>query len=152
MTAYRVVDDHSELGGVGTLTHDQLDQVVNTTPWVIVSGVAGTQPPSARRLVQGPGVTITDGGPGGDLVISATGMLTGSTTMWMERPVGLNDGVNRDFALSFAPTPGSALMFFYNGILQEQGSDSDYVLVSGSIVHMLHPYRSGSNFRATYPY
>jgi hypothetical protein len=55
MTANRVIDEHSELSGVGSLTHDQLDAYVNTSPYVIVSGAVGSVPPGARKLVAGPG-------------------------------------------------------------------------------------------------
>lgn len=151
MTANRVIDEHSELSGVGSLTHDQLDAYVNTSPYVIVSGAVGSVPPGARKLVAGPGVTITDGGAGGDLIVSVTSVTTGSTVQWMERPSGLADGSNMTFNLTRAPVPGTALMFYVNGLLQEQGSDSDYTL-SGSVISMLYPYRSGSNIRATYPY
>lgn len=151
MTANRVIDEHSELSGIGSLTHDQLDAYVNTSPYVIVSGAVGSVPPGSRKLVAGPGVTITDGGAGGDLIVSVTSVTTGSTVQWMERPSGLADGSNMTFNLTRSPVPGAALMFYVNGLLQEQGSDSDYTL-SGSVISMLYPYRSGSNIRATYPY
>jgi hypothetical protein len=152
MTAYRIVTDHEELENVGQLTHAQLDDYVQNTGWVIASGSTGPFPPSARRLVQGPGVTISDFGPGGDLVISANGATTGSQVAWMEAPVGANDGINQDFTLAHVPLPSGSLMFFYNGVLQFQGPDSDYVIVSGTTVHLLFPPRSGSSFWTTYPF
>lgn len=154
MTAVRVIQDHSELDGIGQLTHPQIDAYLLQTAWVIVSGSTGPVPPDARKLKAGPGVTITDGGPGGDLTISVTSVATGSTISWMERPTGLNDGTNPDFTLAHTPVPTTALMFYINGILQEQGSTSDYVLTGSlnTIVHVLFSYRSGSNIRATYPY
>jgi len=147
MTALRVVTDHQELENSGSVTHAELDSYVNTTPFVIASGVAGAVPPNARRLKAGPGINIVDTGT--ELIVSAS---AGTITQWMELPTGVRDGANKDFVLAFAPSPAAALMFFINGVLQEQGADSDYNLVSGNIVHVNYNYRSGSNMRATYPY
>lgn len=71
MTAIRVVDDHKELDNVGSLTHEQLDTHVNTTPFVVPSGSLGEVPASARLLTAGTGVSLTDNGPGNELVINA---------------------------------------------------------------------------------
>jgi hypothetical protein len=154
MTAVRVIEDYSELSGIGQVTPQQADAYFLQTAWIIVSGTAGPVPPDARKLVAGPGVTITDNGPGQDIIISANGVTTGSQISWVERPSGINNGINVDFTLAHSPLPGTALMFFIDGVLQEQGSDSDYILTgsSGNVVHVLFPYRSGSNIRATYPY
>ena len=72
---------------------------------------------------------------------------------WNEVPIGSNDGVNKTFTFSQAPTPASALMLFINGVKQRMGIDSDYT-VTGSIVNLTpqNDYRSGSNIDATYPY
>lgn len=150
MTAYRVVDDHSELTNAGSVTHATLDDLVNNAGWVIVSGSSGPFPPSARRLVAGSGITITDNGPGADLVISANVTPT-SYMSWMEVPSGEPDGTNFTFSLAHPPLPASSLMFFVNGVLQMQGGSSDYTL-SGSSVVLSVPPRSGSNVLATYPY
>lgn len=151
MTAIRVVTDHEELDGSGQVSHEALDGYVQTTPWIVVSGTAGSVPPGARRLVAGAGIVIVDGGPGSDITVSAPGA-TGQAVSWMEYPSGSIDGTNPDFTLAHVPVPLSALMFFINGVLQRQGSDSDYVMVSGSTIHVLCGYRSGSNLAATYPY
>ena len=37
MTAYRVIDDHKELGNIGTTTHEELDEHVDNTPFVVIS-------------------------------------------------------------------------------------------------------------------
>lgn len=150
MTAIRVIDDHRELRGIGQLSHPQIDAYLLTSPWLVVSGASGPVPPTARVLQSGPGISITDTGPGGALVISVSGSI-GTQTKFMDRPVGVNDGINMSFSLSFSPSPQDALMFFVNGVLQEQGVSSDYVL-SGSLITVLYNYRSGSNLRATYPY
>lgn len=154
MTAVRVLQDYSELDGIGVVTPQQADAYFLQTAWVIVSGAVGPIPPDARKLKAGAGITVTDNGPGGDLIISANSATTGSQTSWMERPSGLNNGTNVDFTLAHTPFPLGALMFFIDGVLQEQGSDSDYVLTGSlnTIVHVLFPYRSGSNIRATYPF
>lgn len=150
MTAIRVITDHEELDGSGQISHEQLDTYITGSAFLVVSG-SGPLPPSGRRLVAGPGIVITDAGPGGDLTISAPGA-SGNAISWVELPSGSVDGTNKDFTLAHTPTPLSALMFFVNGVLQRQGSDSDYVMVSGSVIHMLSSYRSGSNLAATYPY
>ncbi len=72
MTAYRVIDDHKELGNIGVTTHDQLDEHVNNTPFVVlpIEGVA--IPANARMLTAGDGITLTDLGAEGSIVIAAT--------------------------------------------------------------------------------
>jgi hypothetical protein len=150
MTAIRVVTDHQELENSGAVTHADLDTYVNTTPFLVVSGAAGAVPPGARRLVAGPGISIVDGGPGGDLTISATGTAT-APIQWNEVPSGSNDGSNTAFTLAFTPSPPMALMLFINGVKQRQGADSDYTL-TGSLINLITGYRSGSNIDATYPY
>jgi len=147
MTAYRVIDDHSELDNVGTTTHVQLDAYINTTGWVVASGSTGPFPPSARKLVAGSGVTITDSGPGGTLTIAAG--VAGSIE-WNEIPSGSNNGSNKAFTLAYSPSPSNSLMLFINGVKQRQGADSDYTL-TGSLINLITNYRSGSNIDATYP-
>ena len=71
MTAHRVIDDHSELGGIGTLTHSELDDHVNTTPFVVVSGTVSTQ--QSRFIEAGAGIAVHDNGPGLGLTISSLG-------------------------------------------------------------------------------
>lgn len=70
MTANRVVTGHSELQNSGQVSHPQLDAYVNTSPFLIVSGVAGSVTPNARKLKAGNFVTLLD--VGGELTISAT--------------------------------------------------------------------------------
>lgn len=150
MTAVRVITDHEELDGSGQVTHEQLDIYVNQTPWLVVSGTSDPAPPGARKLKAGTGISIADGGPGGDIVITATGAVA-TPIIWNEIPIGSNDGTNKQFILGFPPNPQPALMLFINGIKQRQGADSDYTL-TGSIVNLITNYRSGSNIDATYPY
>lgn len=151
MTAHRVIDDHNELENSGVVSHSQLDSYINTTPWLVVSGVSGAVPPTARKLVAGSGVTIVDSGPGGNLTISATGGGGGAQIEWNEIPTGANDGVNKTFVLAYTPSPTNALMFFINGIKQREGITNDYTL-TGSQVNLIVDYTSGSNIDATYPH
>lgn len=155
MTALRVITEHSELSGSGVITHSALDAFVSGTMFLVVSG---SIPPGGRRIVQGSNVTIIDGGPGGDLIISATGGSGGGTPIsWNERPVGNRDNVNMTFTLQYSPNPPSALMFFVNGIKLSHYPDDmtvpsrDYDLF-GNVVTLLVDYVSGSNIEATYPY
>jgi hypothetical protein len=158
MTAHRVIDDHSELENIGSLTHAQIDSHINSTNFVVVSGAL---PPNARRIRAGYGIDISDGGAGGYLTISATvsgSVPTGSMTVvtyeqtsWMEVASGAADGVNSTFTLSQTPNPSGALMFYVNGVLQLQGVGHDYTL-SGSTISMAYTPGSGSNLLATYKY
>lgn len=84
MTATRVVTDHEELDNIGNVTHEEIDSHLNTSPFLLVSGVAGIVPTSARKLVAGSGISISDGGAGGDLTISSvasTGSLPAPNNM-----------------------------------------------------------------------
>jgi hypothetical protein len=149
MTAYRVIDDHGELANSGAVPHADLDNFVNNTAWVVVSGSAAL-PPSARKLVAGPGITITDNGPGGDLVIEvAAGYFP--RFQWNEVPSGSIDGVNTAFTVSFPPVPTNSLLFFVNGVLQKQSPVSDYVL-SGSTITVAKAPKKNDNLLALYQY
>jgi hypothetical protein len=159
MTATRVLDDHGELENSGVVPHSQLDQLYNSTQWVVVlSGSSAFSPPASRQLVAGSGILLTDNGPGNTLQIRVdpnifpTGTL-GKQIQWNDIPTQPVDGINTTFTLSFSPYPQSALMLFLNGVLQRQGNDSDYVLSSSTVsfVNGLVP-RSGSNVTATYPW
>lgn len=149
MTAYRVVIDHEELDNSGEVTHSDLDNYINNSPFVVASGSVGPIPPSARKLKAGPGILITDTGPGGDLIITST---TTTSVSWMEIPSGSINGTNRDFALANTPVPLSSLMYFVNGVLQRQGAICDYEIVSGNIIQSKYDYLPGTNLFATYPF
>ncbi len=78
--------------------------------------------------------------------------VAGTYTSWMETPEGLTDGINNNFTLMNTPHPSTAVMFYYNGVLQLQGAAADYVIVgSRNIITNFVP-ESGSNIQATYPY
>jgi hypothetical protein len=97
MTAYRIITDHEELDGSGQLTHDQIDAFIDTSPFVIVSGAAGSQPPNSRQLSAGDGITVTDNGPGNKLVIAiqhvsgSSGSITPFDHMLLRQLVHLAD-------------------------------------------------------------
>lgn len=154
MTALRVVSEHNELSGSGSVSHPELDAFVSGSAFLVVSG-SGLVPPNGRRLVAGSNITITDGGPGGNLTISSSG--GGSATIsWNEIPGGLNDGDNKTFTLAYTPVPPQAVMFFINGVKQSAypwgiDEERDY-RVDGNVVTVLVDYVSGSNVEATYPY
>ena len=150
MTALRIVEDHSELNGSGATPHSQLDAYVSGTFYVVLSGSVAV-PPAARILTAGSGITLTDNGPGGTIVVTSTAAPPSSTVSWMEIPSGSVDGTNTTFALAHTPVPQSALMFFVNGVLQRQGPTFDYVM-TGSSVGLFVPPRADANIIATYPY
>lgn len=152
MTAIHVIDDHNELDNVGKTSHDSIDTHILSSSFVIVSSSVNV-PASARLLVAGTGITITDNGPGGTLVISASVSIMTQSISWNEIPTGDIDGVNTVFTFQNTPNPLSAMMLFLNGQKLRQGSSSDYTL-SGSVVTFVPSLvpRSGSNIDATYPY
>lgn len=151
MTAYRVIDDHNELENIGQLSHVQLDAYITGSTFLVVSG-SGPIPPSARQLTAGPGIVISDEGPGGRLIISSSVVAPpGATFSWMELPVEHADDTNVTFTFQHVPSPTTALMFFVNGVLQLQGPVNDYTL-TGSVVTTNYAPRAGSNIVATYPY
>lgn len=77
MTAYRVIDDHNELGNIGTVTHEKIDEHVNATPFIVVSTEGTTIPANARVLQAGEGILLNDQGPTGSIIISMTGVAGG---------------------------------------------------------------------------
>lgn len=145
MTAYRVVDDHKELDNVGSLTHDQLDSHVNSTPFLIVSGVVGSIPPSAR-LLSGSGITITDGGPGGTLTLTATGGGGSGTPGGNDAEVQFNDGgsFGGDPNFTFDKSSSTLTVNNLSGSLTRLADGSSY-LVAGNNISIF----SGSNGQIT---
>lgn len=72
MTAYRVIDDHKELDNIGSNTHEDIDVHIDESEFLVVSGSSGVhRPTKARAFAVGNDLTLTDGGPGGDLKISS---------------------------------------------------------------------------------
>lgn len=65
-----------------------------------------------------------------------------------EIPQGSIDGVNTVFVLNHEPILNSEHVYL-NGILQESGEDSDYVLEGRNIVFSL-PLRNSSRLRCSY--
>jgi hypothetical protein len=153
MTAYKVIDNHKDLDGIGSFTPDQIESQINTTPFVLVSG-SGTPPsPSGRILVAGPGVQIVDSGPGGFITVSAVSTPQPNAIpmmAWMEIPVGDTDGSNTVFNLQNPPFPTNSLQLYENGVLQ-QGGGNDYLLSDSTFIMNIPP-ESGSFLVATYVY
>ena len=74
-----------------------------------------------------------------------------TTTMWVDTPVGLTNGVNYTFEISETPNPAASLMLYVDGVLQRQSAVGDYTL-SGKTITMNYIPKVGSNLLATYPY
>lgn len=150
MTAIRVIDDHEDLDNVGSNTHQQLDNYIDHTRWILAPG-SNPVPPSALTINAGDGIEITTGV--GQLIVSNSALNVGnmSGVAWrlMETPTGIIDGVNVQYALSGIPQPVNSLMLFVNGILQEVGIENDYTL-SGNIVTLVKPLVFGSKITAAY--
>lgn len=72
MTAYKVVDSHSELNDIGNISHDVIDTHISSSAFLVTSSSLNT-PPEARLLTAGTGIIIDDAGPGGNLTISTSG-------------------------------------------------------------------------------
>jgi hypothetical protein len=112
MTAYRVIDDHKELGNIGTKTHDQLDEHVTNTPFVVLSVEGADVPASARILTAGTGITLTDGGATGAITISATA--ADGSVIGPAEDGSYEDGLFKDFTPS---TPIGTPIDRFNEIL-----------------------------------
>lgn len=65
-----------------------------------------------------------------------------------EIPQGFIDGINTTFILNHEPILNSEHVYL-NGVLQESGEDSDYVLEGRNIVFSL-PIRTSSRLRCSY--
>jgi len=120
MTAHRVIDDHNELENSGVVSHSQLDSYVNNTPWIIVSGTSGPTPPNARNLVAGPGITIIDSGPGGDLVLSASSASGEVSSIYILS--GTNQPAKNG---EITYISGSGFRFFEQGVIRELGINAN---------------------------
>ena len=70
MTANRIIDDHSELGSIGSLTHSQIDAAIASSSFVLVSSQSNLN--SARIFSAGPGIIFNDKGPGSLFEVSAS--------------------------------------------------------------------------------
>lgn len=136
MPAYRIIDDHKDLENVGSLTHVQIDEHVSGSTFVFVSGSA---PPLGRRIAAGSNITIVDGGPGGELVISAPVASyevifpTGSVG---QIPFNTGGSIGASSALTFNPTTGALSAPILSGSLTTLSDGSPY-LIGGSNISVV---------------
>lgn len=168
MTAYRIIDEHSELSDVsGTLPHQRIDLYISeivtaisqtftgsgadpTVPFIVVdSGSNFTV--NSRKFHTGSGVLITDGGPGGYFTVSVDPMFVTASIIaaqvWLEPVSGTADGSNKIFFTSQVPSPSASLHLYHNGLVQMM--NVDYFL-SGAQVTFVDSPRQNSNILATY--
>lgn len=134
MTAIRIIDDHTELANVGTVTHASIDSYFNNTAWIIVSGSPGGPiPPSARHLKAGSGISFTDGGDDGDFTVAGFNVSNSSDNRVLTSG-GTSTTANAEAALTF---DGSKLRVGVGGgslgdILEVVGPSGTVLSVSGS--------------------
>jgi len=100
MSANRVITSHGELEDAGQVSHEQLDQYVNQTTWLVASGSPNTIPPGARRLAAGPGISLFDEGPGNGLVIQVSGSVTSDNHKLLSQLIHFIEGPGDGFGLS----------------------------------------------------
>ena len=133
MTAYKVLDDHNDLDNIGSLTHNQLDGYINTSPFILVSGVIGEIPPNSR-LLSGSGITITDGGPGGVLTLTSTGG-GGSPPGGNPGEVQFNDGgvFGGDSNFTFNKTTDTLTVTNLSGSLTKLSDGTPYLVAGTNI-------------------
>lgn len=80
----------------------------------------------------------------------STGQITiSSTLVWNEKLLGDVDGVNTNFSTSYSLSSSETLMVFVNGVLQEAGEESDFI-VSGNTITFNTPPTINSKIIATY--
>jgi hypothetical protein len=144
MTASRVVTQHSELDEIGTTSHPQIDAYLSSS-FVVVGA---NSLPKARRIVGGLNVTVTDNGPGNNIVISSTGGGgAGAQMIWNEVPFGVIDGINNSYTLTVSPNPSNATMVFYNG---QKVRNPDDFSITGQTIAFVSPPVVGSAIEVTY--
>lgn len=149
MTAHRVIDVHSELQGVGQVTHAELDTHVSSSAFLLLSSSTNL-PPEARYLVTGSGITLTDDPGTNTLSVSVDQDFFRSLFVFQEEVSGATDGSNMTFTLSSEPYPSQSLMLWVNGALAGQGPSAEYVL-SGSAITMIYAPEEGAVLFASYP-
>lgn len=134
MTAIRIIDDHTELANIGTVTHASIDNYVNNTAWLIVSGSPGGPiPPSARHLKAGSGISFSDGGDDGDFTVTGFSVSNSSDNRVLTSG-GTSITANAETSLTF---DGSKLRVGVGGgslgdILEAIGPSGTVLTVSGS--------------------
>ena len=138
---------------VFTLTHPPTP---NNSLMFYVNGVLQS-PGSIKDYTLASDTIITNFAPiSGSQIVATYSYVTvpesGANISWMEIPSGVIDGSNSYFGLQHVPHPPTSLMLYYNGVLQRQGLDGDYVVVGGKNFVTAFTPEIGSNLSATYPY
>lgn len=146
MTAYKIIDNHDDLSNVGVFTHDQIDNHISGTQFLVSSSSINV-PSSSKLLLTGSGIIITETDT--SVQVSVDQDFFRSLFVFQDIPTPSPDGVNLEFNLSSTPFPSASLMLYVNGLLQAQGPACDYIL-SGTAVTMLYNVRSGSNMFGSY--
>lgn len=150
MTAYRVIDDHKELDNVGSRTHDEIDVHIDDTDFLVLSSSTNV-PTNARIFVPGTGISFSDGGPGGNFVISVSGSVS-SSAAGSDTQVQFNDGgaFGANSGLTYNKTTGALTGTFvlassgFSGSLTRLTDGTSY-LVAGSGISVT----TGSNGSVT---
>jgi hypothetical protein len=133
MTAYRVIDDHKELDNIGVHSHDEIDVHVDDSAFLVVSGSTNV-PTDARILISGAGISFTDGGPGGNFVISVSGSVTASAA-GLNTYVQFNDGGNFGADPNFVFDKGTDALTVTNisGSLTKLSDGTSYLIAGNNI-------------------
>jgi hypothetical protein len=126
-------------GGGGTIVGPGGSAGISGSVLLETDGVPNSSQ-ALLNLIEGAGVTLTDGG-GGSITIAATAL-----TYVSETPAGTLNGVNKTFTLSCTPSAGS-LKLFLNGVEQLAigiGSPPvvDYSLIAATIAFTVAPKSS----------
>lgn len=108
--------------------------------------------PNERVLTAGSGITITDNGPGGSVIVAVN--LNGSVTspICNEVPSGALNNVNTQFTILNIPSDPSCVQVYVNGQRQKSGSSCDYILTGSDsrIVSMSYALRPVDNIFIDY--
>jgi hypothetical protein len=133
MTAYRVIDDHKELDNVGSRTHDEIDVHIDDTDFLVLSSSTNV-PTNARIFVPGSGISFTDGGPGGNFIISVSGSVS-SSAAGSDTQIQFNDGgaFGADPSFTFNKTSNTLTVNNISGSLTRLPDGSSYLVAGPNV-------------------